>query len=336
METMKKNEEIKICCEENCARPVSNTGRVATKNNYSCCIDYLKIRVAGKYSIEDEFVINLFKLLYLNRTEYDMIPSNQYSIFFQYDEETFILGGNKDSRLKDGNDAWYLELKGQGCRMLEQRFMLNDIETPRGWYELFEYIYRTNTSGICDIKILRIDATLDDYTGKITQEEIERKYVNHFWTSRSRSLKLEKSIDFENLKNHIKYYKDKGWTLTHGGRTSRQLCIYNKKAERKARGYESFVDSWMRFESRYFDDNADWAFLKILNGLKDNKFNEVVYSLIGGIIEFKEDSDCERSQMYRVKTWNKWEELLNNVSAIKYVSQKKIEEDITLNKKKYG
>ncbi len=315
--------------------PLSNTGPVTTNNSFSTCIDYFKIRISGAFFNDDDFVINLFNFIYLDRKNFDSLPGKGgYKIYLQYDEGTFLMSGNENSKLKDGNDCYFLELKGQGCRMLEERFLLNNVDASRGWYELFEYLYKVNDEGIREIKIKRIDATLDDFTGDITQEELEEKYLKHHWTSRSRSLKLEKSVEFENLKNHIKYSQNDGWSLTHGGKTSRQLCIYNKKAERKARGYDAFVEKWLRYESRFFDENADWAFLHLLNGLKENNFSSVVCSLIGGIIEFKEDNDVELSEMYRVDTWSKWNKLLHDASAIKYVAQEKVEEDITMNKKK--
>ncbi len=330
-------EENEICCDdkEKWHDPLSNTGRATPKNNFSTCIDYFKIRVAGAFFNDDDFVINLFKLLYLDRRNFDSSPGKGgYKIFLEFDEETFLMSGNEKSKLKDGNDCYFIELKGQGCRMLEQRFLLNNVEAYRGWYELFEYLFKVNESGAREIKIKRIDATLDDFTGEITQEELEEKYLKHHWTSRSRSFKLEKSVEFENLKNHIKYSKNDGWSLTHGGKTSRQLCIYNKKAERKARGYDAFVDKWLRYESRFLDENGDWAFLKLLNGLKVNNFSKVVCSLIGGIIEFKEDNDSDIAHMCRVPIWSKWDKLLQNAGSIKYVAQEKVEEDITMNKKK--
>ena len=91
-------------------------------------------------------------------------------------------------------------------------------------------------------------------------------------------------------------------------------------------------------EGRFYQDNSHTAFMMLYrnvfkDGVREN-FNQTVCTLIGSIIEFKEDNNYDLRHQCLSDTWNKWEILLNNTKLQSFVSQGDTEKDISFHKSK--
>lgn len=320
-----------IACDDG----LSNTRRVTrNKNpininiiNINACVDYLKIRANGKFNPDDKFCQTLLEKLCLQNIEPDIEQNKgRYKYFYTYDEDTFIFGGSKAERTLDGCDTWFLELKGHGCRMLDLRFSNNGLDERIAYIDLLDFLFTAEEKYHVVIEYKRLDLALDDFTGCIKCDELESKYDTGCFTTRLRAKSKDEDTEFGRklIKN--------GFTITIGGRTSRQLCIYDKKAERSAKGYDSIRDNWMRYEARWYEANAQWAFIQFFQALKDNCLTSCVCSLIGGLVEFKERL-CDRKHLNEIPIWSKWDKLLNRTIPVGYQSAGIMEEHITMLKK---
>ena len=125
------------------------------------------------------------------------------------------------------------------------------------------------------LEMKRIDCTCDDYSNLITIKELQDKLRNGFYTTSCRALK--QSLNYGGVKTEEDKQEDmineiitKGWTAYVGGRTSRQLCIYDKKAERETAGNEVLVDTWLRYEARFYSQNATISFMNLYKNVFEN------------------------------------------------------------------
>ena len=337
MENNNKNRsfsDTRSTADENRATGMSNTRRatpfendINIINNINHCIDYLKIRIIGKWTENDVFFRSLLSILLINPINFDSKLTNEYGFFRTYDEDTFVFGNSIENRTKTNEFCWYLELKGHGCRMFELRCRNEGLDVRSCWIDLFNTILKFRKQNY-DINFYRIDIAMDDFSGLIKVSDLKEKIDSGCFISKLRKTKEEETLEFGKRVN------SKGFSFTIGGKSSRQLCIYDKVAERKARGVDVDKENWIRYESRYFHENADWAAIQILTGLENNSFGKVSSSLIGGMIEFKESIRRTRDKLFREKTWDKWAKLLNTSEKIEFKSQEKLELDITMNKKK--
>lgn len=325
--------------------PMTNRGRMTTKKDtfntsINTCIDYLKIQFREKLDICSAFCRDLLSLLKLEISAYDYEPNKGgYEDFYTFDEDTLIYGNNPKQKTLQDQDVWYLEMKGHACRMFELRCMNNDLSNDNasfdGWKKLFKFLkeHKKEMNPITQIK--RIDTTLDDLKGIISKEALKQKFDRGLYSTKlsTRNKVDSGAIDYTLIES-------KGFTLYFGGRTSRQLCIYDKAAERKVRNYDCSREFWMRYELRHYNDNAEWAFLEVCRAFEndnDEDLNSIISELIGGSIEFKKGNEKikDRTNVYRLPIWDKWEELLSSAKQYKtYKTQASLEADITMYKKK--
>lgn len=297
-------------------------------NNINACLDYFKIRVIGKWTEKDKFFNAFLNALLIDSTNYDSEPfKGGYPMFRIYDEDTFVFGNSEEKKTKDGKYCWYLELKGHGCRMFDLRCKNNGVDSRSAYIELFDTIFKFRQKGYM-IDFHRIDIAIDDFTGIIKKDELREKFLKGHFISKLRTRTNEEDYEFG------RKIENKGFSITLGGRCSRQLCIYDKVAERDVRGYDVDKKYWMRYESRFFADNANWVSIQIYSALKENNLAFIAARLLGGIIEFKEDNKMSRKNIDKVKTWSKWTKLLGTCEKVEYKSQQELEMDITMHKKK--
>ena len=332
---------------------LSNTRRGAHLS-ISTCIDYFKFRVDGNIDIpktEDdfiyeengnyEFIQELCKILLLNLFSRVDQPAGflRYAFFSTFDEDVCVFGGRSSECTEDGITRSYVELKGHALRMFEIRCQENNIDVFSQYKKLFDFCYKyINPSFERNLKMLRIDTSIDDYSNLISIMEIQEKFRNGFYVSKCRTTRQNIEYDSENNPFVNEVNKNNGWTFYIGGRTSRQLCIYDKKAERESKGNSVVTDTWIRYEGRFYQDNAHSAFMKlyreVFKDYSESSFNECVCSLISHIVEFKEDNNYDHRHQSLANTWTKWEELLGIVGLENFKSQGDIEKDITFHKSK--
>ena len=300
------------------------------KQNVNICIDYLKIRFDFKFAKDSKFYQSFAKLLSLTIDNYE--EDNHSS--FGYDEGYYlgscinIFSGGEFTRNKYGDKTSLLELKGSACREFE--------ELGGSWLSLFELISQNN--GHCT----RIDIAIDDFSNSISIPEIKQKIEKREYISRIRSLTLDNSIPIEEAlegddeQMAIRLSKHDGFTATLGGRSSSQLCIYNKKAERLAHGYIVNYPSWIRYESRFYHKTAESALALVYKAMSEdednnssNKYPLMCLSLLSGLITFIEEK--KNKNLCLNKTWSKWESFTQNVEKCHPVVQSRLEKSIVDN-----
>lgn len=310
-----------------CATAIKSSFNII--NNINACIDYFKIRVIGKWTEKDKFFSSILDTLLIDSTNFESQDyKGGYPLFRTYDEDTFVFGNSEEKKTKDGKYCWYLELKGHGCRMFDLRCKNNGVDNRNGYIDLFNTIIEFRKKGYI-IDFHRIDIAIDDFDGIIKRDELREKFLKGDFISKLRTRTNEEDFEFG------RKIENKGFSITLGGRCSRQLCIYDKAAERDVRGFDVDKNFWMRYEVRFFNDNANWVAIQIYTALKNNNLAFIASRLLGGVIEFKEKNNIKsRDCLCRIKTWSKWEKFLGTCEKVEYKSQQELEMDITMHKKK--
>lgn len=319
---MKKNNSIALLKASNCTTfnstessmlgGLSNTPLTNSLNvRYNACIDYLKIRFNRSFYPSDLYFKKLLTLLRVDSQKFDKDKRvANFENTYVFDANVLICTGGFYTRIATGEQITILELKGQACREFEAR--------GGNWIDLFEEI--KNLNGMCK----RIDVAFDDFTNCITKEALVDKIRKKLYVA-----DWKKDPD-------IIYSNNDGFSITFGRHAQKELCIYNKVAERKDRGYDVSRSDWMRYEARFKSDVVDEA----MNGVGDLAFNEVYVALmedkldvcskklIYGLLDIKQKNNEDRHNLSRVETWDKWKELLNVDDRFKCHLQYKVEASI--------
>ena len=324
----------------------------------SNCIDYFKFRVnniievpnssndyenfsknGNEPGLEDyTFISELCRILILKPFEFYKKEKIGYPKFYVFDEDVYIYGGKASEESIDGIPRFYLEMKGHALRQFELRCIENNLDVFEQYCKLFDFCYKYSlSSNDRNLKMLRIDVARDDFTNYIKEKEIRDKLEKGFYVTRS--TKIQQSLNYfkdENI-DEVNEIISKGWTCYIGGRTSRQLCIYNKAEERKSKDKLVLNDHWMRYEARFYQENAFVAFsILYFNVFRDrnvNLFNDYVGKLINCIVEFKEDNNYSKESQYQVDTWYKWYKFFGD-NDLEFKIQASVESDNTMLKSK--
>ena len=323
----------------------SNTPPTAYHNK-SVCIDYFKFRFDINYAEKRE---KFRKLLYdcLKANSYELGVDDGYNF---YDKQlliapgiTLLYGGSKTS-IKSGSNTSLLEMKGHGCREFENRYYSlhkdRGIRTRQdiireGWILLFEECL--SITGKCT----RIDIPTDDFSGDITINEIKLKIDKREYTTRIRHLEKnhtnheeddidEDTIKTEKLKGVNKIIDSKlcGYSATFGNRNHVQLCIYDKNAEQKRKGYVIESESWVRYEVRYYHENANIELPELMNALKHKNEVSHIVGCLAGLFEFKEPNNFTDKNRYKATVWSKWKNFIGDVEKRGYLSKGPVQNDI--------
>ena len=344
---------------------LSNTRRTTPNTiNTSSCHDYIKVRVDGLIdipnSIQDinnaeekhkdySFILELCSILLLDVYDYHAEEGGKagYLQFITYDEDICIFGGRQSERNADGQFYSYIELKGHALRMFEKRCLEQNKDVFSQYCDLFEFFNKCATLpslGI-NLEFLRLDYTIDDYSNYISIRELQNKLRKGHYISKCKSLKqnldytkdssnelIEEDDQIKEISSNI------GWSCYLGGRTSRQLNIYDKAAERTDKGYSVITEHWLRYEGRFYHDNAKTAFSffykNVYHPRDSSKFESSVGYLLRQIIIFKEDNEEDEQHQYRVEDWHKWNQLTNSDADMDFVVQYSKEQDLSFNKSK--
>ena len=324
----------------------------------SFCIDYFMFRVDGRIDIpnneqeylEDcktgdepgtndfDFINELCRILLIKPfIHYDTPNYRGYKYFSTFDEDITIYGGRKAEESSDGEMRSYVELRGHALRMFELRCLDAELDVFEQYRKLFNFCAHHMFGSDRHLHMNRIDCTLDDYSNLISIKELQEKLRNGYYVSKSK--KFEQNLDYnkQDQENDVHELLTKGWTAYVGSSSSRKLCIYDKKAERESAGNNVIVNTWLRYEARFYSTNADTAFSCLYHQcFKDgnsNDFNKVIGSLINVIITFKEDNKFDNNHQYMAPDWNKWLKLLDPTD-ISFITQASKEKDISFKKKK--
>ena len=293
-----------------------NTPPSVHLNRLGTCIDYLKFTFPHGYLRERALFSSLFELMCVDESSSESLRSmHGFTDVMRIAPGTNVAFGGTMTNRKSGEETTMLEMSGEGCRDFEdryfsRRFMEDDSidrsETVRdGWISLIEKCL--SMDGECK----RVDVPTDDFSGGITVSEIKEKVANHHYSTELRALEVTDERGKEELKD-VKTVKDSklsGYSATFGTRKSLQLCIYDKLAERMAAGIDPKVDSWIRFEVRFYHDRAGQEIQKLLKALKCKTESSHIVGCLSSIIDFKEESGMSERHRSKAETWSKWTEL---------------------------
>lgn len=285
-------------------------------------LDYLTLNVPLNFPEEQKKLQDFEKALKLENLDYDIVTCRNKSSNkiigerHKYTESTSIF--LNDSVSYDRNLTRF-ELKGDGCRQLENRYGEDWIN---GYYNV---LYKVIENGGW---ATRIDIFVDIFNGNISVKELDQKIKRCEYTC----------VPKKYREDGTKYCKDgsnDGWGVLFGCEgAGTRLRIYDKLAEQRSKGktINEEIESWLRFEVRLNGDTAKTMMLELIDNLCN--LQNFALSVLKGVIEFK--TSGADSHKDRWVTWSKWEKFLKDIEAIKPYNQFKKESSIQVSKAWYG
>lgn len=308
------------------------------------CVDYLSIRFRGQFDRNDRDFLELCAKMFVDEgLLHKDAGRNFYSSRFDAAVGTcFLFGGSMT--VSDGSPTWMLEMKGSGCRAFEERVaslhsdedaVVIDWFVRIAWDALIRQIWRMG--GECT----RIDLPTDDFSGIVPFDGLKERCSaeNRCYVSSMRALNVVNKfpqVDDLEIFNVIDSRKagKNGWSATLGSRKSVQLCIYDKKAERASKGFDVIVSSWIRYEVRFYHDNAKEAFSLLMMAFESPEPNSVADFIVGclsGCVRFLESGSKNRSNRSMIRTWAPWESFVSGFDGVRVVSQARAESSVLSN-----
>lgn len=307
----------------------SNTPAGKSHENVFTSIDYFSFRFDRNYKDDPEKFEGLFQLL--KRLYYEPSPTkahNGYTDGLNFAPGINLYFGGTMTRTKEGFLTSFLEMKGEGCRFFEENnsvdyAVIHQCEKPsfnKMWIMLFDECIKIGG------KCTRLDLPVDDCEGIITIEEIKQKIKNKEYTTRLR--KIEETISGEDQQNYhfnndglpdivsTIESKHKGYSATLGNRTHIQLCIYDKNAEQAGKARITGFKSWVRYETRFYHDNAHDTFGMLYSALKQNKTSHFIMGCLTKIFQLKQDNRNETINRSRNPIYGKWLDLTLNADDV--------------------
>ena len=318
---MNNNESKNVGCSNT---PTTKSDLIFTS------IDYFKFRFNKTVDEEYDKFKNLFKFLEINfnslpqtrgRNNYENCKLIAAGIFYYY--------GGDLTKTGDGLKTSLLELKGEGCREYELYYSkkYNDSNPENAWLTLFSECIQIG--GVCT----RIDLPVDDCRGVISISDIQRKINNREYTTRMRAIEYTDSYIDEKDDSLAKSYNTfgisdvvsqigshhKGYSCTLGNRTHVQLCIYDKFVEQANKGHDVPYKNWIRYETRYYHENADMAFVFLISAMRNHQSRQFILGCLKDNFQFKEDGKSTEINRSRLKAWSKWIEFLMEAKDVEQI-----------------
>ena len=298
-----------------------------TKPKLNACIDYLKFRFDVSYKECPGAFQHLFKVLNVNLAE-----SEKSGVYNNYTSH-LIMGvglnlayGGTMTRTSDGKETSLLELKGSACRDFEERrFDADPDGKEKGWEKAVSGYWVELINALISIggTFTRIDLPTDLVNDYITIDEIKEKIAKREYTTAMRSLELTDDAaapEFNNGQTKsltgiatIKDSKLSGYTATFGTRRATQLCIYDKAAEQRSKNGNEEYAHWIRFEVRYYHENANQEIIPLLHALQSGTVKRHIIHCLATAIDFKEPNEKDKNHRSQAKQWDKWTALLGGI-----------------------
>lgn len=290
----------------------------------STCIDYLKVRLNVSFEAERPKFKKLFDILRIYDYEINFQKGrNAYSDMASLAPGISLCYGGKFTVTKEGFQTSLLEMSGSGCREFEARYWRNHPDRGyytresiirEGWIKLFEECI------VLGVVCTRIDLPTDDFSGLITIPELKSKIHSKEYSTRMRKLELTDSNEQLIAEEPDKLWdqttindaKLTGYSATFGNRKHVQLCIYDKAAEQHNKGNFLEYKNWIRYEVRYYHENAEKEFYLLLDALKKHKEREHIVGCLSGLMEFKEPI-ADKHHRCTTQAWTKWKEFIGDV-----------------------
>jgi DNA relaxase NicK len=284
----------------------------------------------------------LFDILKLNMKEYDSCRGDSnFASKALFNGNTFLYYDPIGIMPSGVSDYFIIEMTGSACRSFELR--------GGSWLDLAKFVSSTSHH------MTRFDLAMDDLGGIIPLEDYvdgnnffhkglkskcrDMEFVSAFRSSNPvRVGKTEACIkpldDSDEFNTHDVIDSAKGWSITFGKKERLQLQIYDKKAERCAKGVHTGLNSWVRFEMRFgsVDDRADSIFYLWYSSLLQGLVGHLACQLLRWLLDFKEveGKKEDRNHFYRLDEWKPYQEFLSVQGALKLpCNQARIEADVT-------
>ena len=303
----------------------SNTPPGKSQKCIFTSIDYLNYRFNVGYQTERYKFDKLLKLLNPDNYMCDYIKGrNGYLEGVVIMPGITIYYGGDNTITREGYETSYLELKGEGCRILERN---NEFEyRNKGglnqlWIDLFHTL--NEIGGKCT----RLDIPVDDCEGLLTISYIKEKIKNKEYTTRLR--KIEETVSYEDqdepdfksndglpdVVSNIES-KRKGYSVTLGNRKHIQLCIYDKNAEQANKGREVDCSSWVRFETRFYHENAEFMYTLMYYAMKGGRTHEFIVGALAKIFQLRANNKNELINRSRNPIDPLWAEFMKDATDV--------------------
>lgn len=219
-------------------------------------IDYLRIRFPTTDALE------IIKNVLTMKKEYFIYED--YGLYGY--EEQYIFGEIIVMASKEPSMGVLLELRGMGCRHLENVLQARKI----GWYDFLNLC--TAYKGI----IKRFDLAVNDMGGLLDIAVLRERYYEHKVWKRSKNFE---AVDSGSLRGND---KDTARTFYIGSQNSNlYFCLYEKEKEQKKKGIQTDIKN--RFEIRLKNQKAEEAVERFL---LTGSLKEIVPTLIETQIYF--------------------------------------------------
>ncbi|MFA6667201.1 MAG: replication initiation factor domain-containing protein [Bacilli bacterium] len=299
--------------------------------------DWFKFSIDMKFDKDNILIKRLFRALTLDINEYvDEGMTRSFMHKYRYGEYFYVLveprANSNVARQGSGLDYFFVDMDGSACREFESRTT----------------VYGSSWKHLCNVisdmpwHFTRNDVALDDF-GIINLEKLKVKVNNHEYITsafRGTGKTVYKPVlpvnqdNFDGVDSPVvrSYQQSKNstsWSTTWGTKQSIEFQIYDKLAERLHRNVDVPYDQWIRFEMRFRGDKADVSFVEMRDALNRDEFNTMAYSLLLGLIEFKQctvngkiRNSFDLKHAYEYDRWDDYDKFIGNVRALHIYSDK--------------
>lgn len=293
-------------------------------------IDWFKFSINMAFDKENVLIKKLFKALTLDINEYvDEGMTKQYMHKYRYGVNFIVLSepraGASVARKDSGLNYFFVDMSGSACREFESRSAV----FGSSWKNLCNVIYDMPWH------FTRDDIAVDDMGNIISLEELQYKIEHHQYIAPFRGTAKTEYIPIlpDNdeifyggksplIKKHLQAHNIMSWSATFGTKQSVEFQSYDKKVEREHYGVQVPYDQWIRFEMRFRGNKADNCFIAIREALNKNEFNQLAYSLLSGLIDFKQctvkgkvRNSFDVKHAYEYDRWKDWDNFIGQVDA---------------------
>jgi len=315
---------------------VSNTPLTSLQKT-NVCIDYLKVRFDGVFRAERPSYKDWKDLIKAFKVDPDKFVADKgmsgYERSYRYGESMLVMAGGEFTKNASGQETFVIELKGSGCRQLEDLVRLEVGLKPKGQVEQAVHdAWRDLLLAIRDYegKCTRIDIPTDDFSALVPFNELQVKIREKCFSSRLRAMDIDENPNAgedEDTPVSIRTSRNKGWTATIGTRKECQLCIYNKAAERRSKGDIGAFNfkSWIRYEVRYYHGSAITALGLLTEAYEDPDPLAVTRFIVGCLASIIDVKDKKRSKanMNAADTWGPWANFVREAAEVNIVAAKR-------------
>lgn len=183
-----------------------------------------------------------------------------------------------------------LDMNGQACQ--------DFIARGGNFYDLFVFFVNNGAN------FTRADAAIDVLTNKyFTIDKILEYAKNKSYVSPMRQGEYVFSWDSDDVSGETIYFGSKKHSNT-------LICIYDKKLEQFNKGIEIMDEAWIRVETRFKEQRANWFVSEFINNSENKNDFSFIAEALFAVLEFKEKTiegkitnDTKRSRWDSAEWW---------------------------------